>query len=446
MAIQPKDISLSAISKLAVPALIAGIAEPLLSIVDTAFVGNMDEFPTESLAAVGLVGTFLSMLIWILGQVRSAISTIVSQYLGANKLEEIKYLPAQAVYGVVALGLLLILITYPLAPFIFKLYNAENHILDFAVQYFRIRVFGLPFTLFTFAIFGTFRGLQNTFYPMLIAASGAILNGVLDYFLIYGVENWIPPMHLKGAAYASLIAQISMAILALGYLIYKTEIRLKLIFPFHPEMKTLVNMVMHLFVRTLALNVALFLGSAYATKYGKSYIAAYTIAINIWFFFAFFIDGLSSAGNIMAGKLYGGKQYLSLKILTQKLLKISTGVGIALALISAIFYQRIGLVFIQEKEVLGVFYLTFWMVLIMQPINGITFVLDGVFKGLGLMKYLRNVLLIATFIGFVPTLLILNYFDLKLMGIWVAFTVWMLLRGGLLLRKFYKLPFIQEVS
>ena len=72
----------------------------------------------------------------------------------------------------------------------------------------------------------------------------------------------------------------------------------------------------------------------------------------------------------------------------------------------------------------------------MQPINAIAFMFDGIFKGLGEAKYLRNVLLIATFLGFVPTLLICDYFNLKLHGIWIAFTVWMLIRGGALVIQF----------
>ena len=75
----------------------------------------------------------------------------------------------------------------------------------------------------------------------------------------------------------------------------------------------------------------------------------------------------------------------------------------------------------------------------MQPINGIAFIYDGIFKGLGFMKYLRNTLLIATFIGFVPAILVSDYFDLKLYGIWIAFTVWMFLRAGILLFKFKRL-------
>ena len=107
------DIRFKNINKLAIPALIAGIAEPLLSITDTAIIGNIDTNATESLAAVGIVGAFISMLVWVFGQVRSAISSIISQYVGAHKLKEVNDLPAQAT-AIVLLGSLVVLaISYP---------------------------------------------------------------------------------------------------------------------------------------------------------------------------------------------------------------------------------------------------------------------------------------------------------------------------------------------
>ena len=59
-------IKKSEIQRLAIHALISGIAEPILSITDTIVVGNMDENATVSLGAVGIVGSFISMLIWFL--------------------------------------------------------------------------------------------------------------------------------------------------------------------------------------------------------------------------------------------------------------------------------------------------------------------------------------------------------------------------------------------
>ena len=171
------------INRLAVPATIAGIAEPLLSITDTAIVGNIPIDGVESLAAAGIVGSFLSMLIWVLGQTRSAISAIISQYLGAGRIEEVKSLPAQAIFLNIALSLLILLSTVFIVEEIFALFNATGKILEYCISYYSIRVWGFPLTLFVFAVMGIFRGLQNTYYPMLIAITGAVLNIGLDFLL-----------------------------------------------------------------------------------------------------------------------------------------------------------------------------------------------------------------------------------------------------------------------
>ena len=433
-----KSISFKNINKLAIPALIAGIAEPILSITDTAIIGHIDINATESLAAVGIVGAFISMLIWVFGQVRSAISSIISQYVGANKLDEIKELPAQAIAMIVASSLLVLALSYPFSRQIFQFYNASDQILDYCIAYFNIRIFGFPFALFVFAFFGTFRGLQNTFYPMIIAIIGASLNIVLDFILVYGIEGYIPAMHVEGAAYASVIAQVVMAIISLVLLLKKTAISLRLSFTLHAEVPRLLNMIGNLFIRTIALNVALYLATSYATDYGKEYIAAYTISINIWLLGAFMIDGYSSAGNILSGKLLGAKEYKSLVILSNKLFKYGIVIGTIIAVLGAVFYNAIGRIFTNETLVLEQFYTVFWIVLITQPINAITFIFDGMFKGMGEMKYLRNLLILATGFVFVPTLLIFDYLNYKLIAIWIAFACWIIARGLPLVFKFRK--------
>ena len=431
-------ITLKQINKLAIPALISGVSEPILSLTDAAIIGNMEQNATTSIAAVGIVTTFLSMLIWVLGQTRSAISSIISQYLGAGNVEAVKNLPAQAIFVITTLSLIIIAVTYPLASHIFKLYNASGDILNYSVDYYQIRVFGFPFTLFTIAVFGTFRGLQNTYFPMLIAISGALANIILDFVFVYGIEGYIPAMHIKGAAYASVIAQLIMALLSAYYLLKKTDIPLIAKLPFNPEMKRFALMILNLFIRTIALNIALYFGTSFATKYGESYIAAYTIAINLWFLGAFLIDGYASAGNILSGKLFGAKDYKSLLELSNKLIKYGIFVGLFIGVIGAVFYYPLGNLFSNDENVLKEFYKVFWIVLAMQPLCALAFIFDGVFKGLGKMKYLRNVLLFSTLVIFVPVIFWVDNLDYKLYGIFIAFTLWMIARGLPLIIKFRK--------
>jgi putative MATE family efflux protein len=239
-------------------------------------------------------------------------------------------------------------------------------------------------------------------------------------------------MHVEGAAWASVIAQAVMAILALVLMLKKTPFHLKLSFPFHPEIKRLLSLSFNLIIRTIALNIALYMANAYATKYGTNYIAAQTIAFQIWLFFAFFIDGYSSVGNIMSGKLLGEKNYPKIWQLSKQLNIYTIIISLILGALCFIFYIPLGRLFTKEPEVLSLFYNVFWIVLLMQPINAVAFVFDGIFKGMAEAVILRNSLLIATFLGFIPALLIGDYFDLKLYAIWIAFTVWMILRGGIL--------------
>ena len=434
------------INTLAIPAIIAGISEPILSLTDAAIVGHIPNNATESLAAVGIVTSFLSMLIWVLGQSRSAISSIISQYLGANKLDEVKNLPAQAIAIILVLSLLICFGTLPFSKSIFEFYNATGTLLEYSVNYYEIRIIGFPFTLYTFAVFGVFRGLQNTYYPMIIAIIGTIVNIFLDVILVYGISDIIPPLQLEGAALASVISQILMAIIATILMLKNTSIPLQPTTPINKELSKFIFMIGNLIIRTIALNLALYFATSFATAYGTNDIAAYTIAINLWFFAAFAVDGYASAGNILSGKLYGAQQIETLVKLSQRLTKKALIVGLIMAGIGAVFYTPIGTIFTSETQVLSKFYDVFWIILIMQPFCALAFVFDGIFKGLGKMKVLRNVLVTATVVIFIPGLLISDYLNLKLHGIFIAFTLWMIARGIPLVIKFRKqfLPHTQK--
>lgn len=430
------DISFKRIQQLALPAIVAGIAEPVLSSTDAAVVGNIPANGTEALAAVGIVGSFLSMLIWILAQTRAAISSIVSQNLGAGKLDDLKSFPAQAIYFNVGLSILVLAGTYAFVEEIFRLLNASGQILELSLQYYDIRVWGFPFTLFTFAIFGLFRGLQNTFWPMVIAASGALINIGLDFLLVYGWDDIIPAMGIRGAAWASLMAQLLMAVMSLILLLKKTHVSLRLEFPIHPEIRRLVYMSFNLFIRSLALNAALMLAVREATFLGTKYIAAHAIAINLWLFAAFFLDGYGAAGNILGGKLKGAGQFKTLVKLSKRVNSYNLVVAGILMFFGVLLYQPLGLLFNKDPEVLAVFSEMFYLAIISLPICAIAFTLDAIFKGMGEMKYLRNVLVGATVIGFIPSLYLFKYLGWGIQGIWLAIIVWISYRALALLIEF----------
>jgi putative MATE family efflux protein len=423
-------VSFKIINRLAIPSILAGIIEPLISITDTAIIGHVQENPTESLAAVGIVGSFLSALFWILAQTKNAISTIVSQKLGAQKLGEIKSLIIQVLLINLSLGIILVLITNLFASEIFSLYSAKNLILKYSVSYYNISVFGLVFTLITFTLFGIFRGLQNTYWAMNISIVGGLINVILDFILVYGIEGYIPAMHIQGAAWASLTAQFVMMLLAISVFISKTPFKLQLSTKLHSEIPRFLALTGNLIIRTIALNVAIFLSNRYATSYGKHYIATHVILTNIWLFTSFFLDGYADAGNSLAGKLIGQEDYKNLRLLSKKIIKYSLWVALFLSIIFLISYPFIGKIFTNDTETLTVFKQVFWLVILMQSVGAIAFIFDGIYKGLGWVTFLRNMQLIATFAVFIPTLLVFDYFNFRLYAVWIAFLLWMTFRAG----------------
>ena len=273
---------------------------------------------------------------------------------------------------------------------------------------------------------------------MIIAAIGAGVNIGLDFIFVYGFDNFIAPMGVVGAAWASLVAQGIMALLSLYLVLKKTQVSLRLVFPLHPQIKRLVIMCANLFLRSIALNVALILSTREAAGLGKEYVAVHTIDMNIWLFTAFFLDGYGAAGNILGGRLLGAKNYLSLWKLTKRVTFYNTLVAVALIFAGLLCYNYIGLIFNKDSLVLDIFTGMFFMVLISLPFNAVAFTLDAIFKGLGEMAYLRNVLLGSTFLGFLPILLLSNYMEWGLIGIWAAIIVWVGWRALALIIKYRK--------
>lgn len=431
---------LKEINRLALPAIIYNITEPLIGLVDTAFIGQIPDHPTEAQGGVGLAVGLLSTLIWGLSQVRTAVSAIISKYLGQNKLDEIKSLIPQSIAFVFILGVFFWLITsFFFDDILLHLYENKNQITrDYANNYFQIRSIGLPLSLILAGLFGIFRGYQNTSYAMIIALIGGSVNVILDAILVNGVAGISPAYGVGGAAYASLFSQLIMVILGFYFLIKKTPFHLKLDLNFNPEFNNMLMISLNMFIRTLALNIAFLLALRFAGNYGDEELAAYSIGINIWLFSSFFIDGYSNAGNAIAGKYFGTNDLGKLFQLSVKLIRINVIVGVLLGVSYLILSPFLIDLFSSDENVRSLFMSFFWIIILALPINSVAYTLDGVFKGMGKAKLLRNLLLTGTFGIFIPILYISDHFGMKIYSIWMAFLAWMLWRSLVLLHYLFK--------
>lgn len=421
------------ILRLALPAIMTGIAEPLIGLVDTAIIGQVG---TTDLGAVGLGSSFYLLLVWVFSQTRTAVSSIVSRALGNKTLETTYSLVPQAIWLNILLGLAIFALTVPFGTWIFSMYNATGEQLELCIDYYNIRAWGFPLTMSAMLIFGAFRGLQNTSWAMIISISAGLINLVLDVALVFGIEGFIDPMGVKGAAWASLSAQFFMLVMAVVFLLWRTPFKFFPEFKASPYFRQLMGMSINLMIRTIALNVAYFLSNRFAAGYGEKYLAAHTIGMQIWLFSAFFIDGFASAGNAISGRVIGAGNIPALRKLAWDLNKVAVVIATLLAGIYALGYFTTAEWFTDDPAVVEAFVAFYWLVIISQPINAIAFTFDGMFKGLGEAAYLRNTLLWGTLLGFVPIIYFCDWLGWQMHGVWTAFFIWMIIRGGSLVVKF----------
>jgi putative MATE family efflux protein len=410
---------------LAVPAIISGIAEPIIALSDTHFAGHIGP---HDLAAVGIGSSFFLLVLWVLAQTRSAVLAVVARYYGERRVEEVRDLVSISIWMNVGLGLLFYAVTVPLASWIFTLYNPDPVVLEKAAGFFRMRAIGFPIALSVFAMTGAFRGIQNMRWSMWISVTGAAINLALNPLLIFG---WGPihAMGINGSALASVIAQSCMCAIAVYVMLTRTPFRL---FPerwWHEDLMPLVRNSGNLFARTIALNACYFFGNRFASGYGVAYIGAHSIAMQIWLFSAFFIDGYAAAGSVIAGRLNGERDWKQLHRVSWQVVRITVYIGAGLALLYTVGYQWIGALFTHDAEVLALFNAVFWMVILTQPINAVAFAWDGIYKGIAASAALRNALIVATFGVFIPTAFIGDALGMTLHGVWLAFLLWMMTRG-----------------
>lgn len=391
----------------------------------------------SALAAVGIVGTFLSAIIWTLAQTKTSISSIVSRALGEKRLNTINNLVPQVIWINIAAGILVYAVTAPFASSLFSMYDAQGEVLEIASDYYKIRAIGFPFTLCAFALFGIFRGLQNTSWAMAASLAGAVVNIVLDIVLVYGINDWVEPLGVTGAAYASLAAQSVMMMIAIYFLYRKTNFKLALKYlqP-HPQLRHHLMLTFNFFLRTAAINIAIYLSYRYANGYGVTAAATHAILMNIWLFFSFLVDGFANAGNAIGGRLLGSKDAASLKYLARITTIYGIGIAVVLATFCTVFYSSIAGYFTDDVAVQDMLRDVFWIVLLMQPINAVAFVYDGIFKGWGQAAYLRNLLILLTLCAFIPVLLLGDYLGWELRAVWAAFFAWMIGRAVVLFFRF----------
>ncbi len=425
------------ILRLAVPAFLALVAEPLFLLTDSAIIGHLG---TPQLAGLGVASAILLTAVNVFVFLAYGTTATVSRHLGAGSRAKAVSAGIDGAWLAIILGAatgaLVALTAEPLC----RAFGASPEAIGHAVTYLRISAIGIPFMLVVLAVTGVLRGLQDTKTPLIASVLGFGLNIVLNVWFVYGL-HW----GIGGAAWGTVIAQFLMALGLVAVLLREAR-RLETSARAHPgRVLGAARDGIPLLVRTLALRAILVVTLWTAASLGDVPLAAHQIAMTIWSFLVFALDALAIAAQALTGKSLGAGDIAGARRATSLMIRWGIWGGVAAGLLMLLVMRWLPMVFTSDPDVRRVLLSALLVVALSQPLSGYVFVIDGVLIGAGDARWLAKAMAVnlVLYLPFVLGVWALGPWLLSseppvrgmqhaVFWLWVAFTGFMAIRAVIL--------------
>ena len=418
------------IGALAFPALGTLAADPLVSLVDTAFVGRLGTVP---LAALGVNAAIFSMAFVVFNFLAYGTTPRVARAWGRRDPAAVGTAVAQALTLAVAVGVLATGTLLAAAGPLVALMGAGGELRDPALAYLRIRALAGPAVLLIMAGHGVFRGVQDTRTPFRIILLLNLVNLVLDPLLIFGL-GW----GLEGAAWATVVAQWVGAGAFLWLLLGPRRDLLGPA-PRLPSLRELLPFLRvggELSIRTFALIGTMTVATAVATRVGTAEVAAHQVAVQLWLLLALVVDAVAVAAQALVGRYRGEGSDAALRAMTNRLLLWGVATGLLLTLLFLAAAPWLPRIFTDDPATLARLAVILPFVIWTQPLNALVFVWDGIFMGMEDFGYLAVQMVLAAVAAGTILLLVIPM-GWGLVGVWSGIVVLMGVRGLTLAYRYW---------
>jgi putative MATE family efflux protein len=404
------------IARLALPALVVLAAEPLYVLVDTAVVGHLGRVP---LAAVAVGGTLMSLAAWFGTLMAYGTTGRAARRFGAGDRDAAVAEGVQASWLALTAGVLLAVLTQVFARPLAGVLAGDPATADAAAGWLRIAALGAPGLLLAAAGNGWMRGVQDTRRPLIFVLGANVLSAILCPVLVYPA-GW----GLTGSAVANVAAQTASGGLFLYALVRET----RSLRPSPAIILQQLRLGRDLLIRGAAFQICFLSATAVASRFGVAAVGAHQIALQLWFFAALVLDAVAIAAQSLVGAALGAGDGTAARDVARRVTIAGGIAGVAFALLVAAGSSAIPGWFTPDPEVHAQAAIVWpWFIGLLPP-AGIVYALDGVLIGAGDVRYLRNVTLVSSLLGFLPMIWLAYGLSLGLGGVWAGLGLFILLR------------------
>jgi putative MATE family efflux protein len=430
-----QDLSINdSIVTIALPAFFALAADPIASLVDSAWIGRIG---AVSLTASGLAIAVLNIVVKLFNSPLLSVTTSVIAKAYVSPKRDLSKAASTAIELGLLAGAAQTILIFVGAPLLIHLMgvdsNVDSELYHTAVSFLRIKALGAPANVLLLTTQGIFRGLGDTKRPLFATVVGNVLNVGLAPLLIFGLD-----MGADGAAWATVVCEYISA-LYLIFIVYEKipgfEIGKSLTQnknTFSGAAKQLLGTSGILAFRSLCIVGTYAIASSLSLEAGDEFSAAHQVCQQLWLGSTLLADALAVAAQTLLAQALTKEDKQAVKEIVAK----TVGVGLTLGTVTALLIQLsngfLPSLFTDDKSVLeGIEYLLPFVIWT-QPITAVAFVFDGVLYGGSDFNFAAKVMFVGASVACTSMYAGVNFFadsDFEVLSsIWIGYTILMTLR------------------
>jgi putative MATE family efflux protein len=426
--------------KLAIPIMVEQTFVMLLGVCNTMMAGHIG---AQAVSAIGMVDSINMLFISFFAALSVGATVVVAQQIGQEQPKKANETAKQAIVsGFIVSAVITLLLWIFRVPLINFLYgSAEELVKSNAKLYIEFTLLTYPFIAIELIANGILRGAGDTKTPMYISIFMNVINIILGYILIYGVQPlYIPSLGIMGAAIAIAIARMIGAILIMIILFRGSKIiKIRKLFPFKFDMKiqkNIFNIGIPAGMEQVIFNTGKLIVQVFIVTMGTASIAANAIGMSISQIINVPGNALCLAATTLVGQYVGRNDIKGAKSTLIYLVKFTTVCLVTIGVIFVPIAEWVASLYTNVPEVIRLTGLLIKSNSIALLAWAISFVLSSGLKGAGDTRYT----MMTAFIGMWIFRIGLGYiigivFKVGILGIWIAMYVDWIVRGTLYLLR-----------
>ncbi len=371
---------LASLFKIALPIIVQNFLSSFVNMIDNVMVGQLG---STDIAAVGLGNQIFFVMNIVMFGIVSGGSVFISQYWGKRDLEGIHRTMGITITGSLVVSILFFCAAFFAPEFCMKIYSKDALVISKGAEYLRYVAPGYIFFGAGFAFSMAARSTEHVFLPMIATGISVLLNAILNYFFIFGLNFQgkviFEPMGIVGAAIATDIAR-AVEFLIIIIVVYgkKFEIASTPSRYFKPQKGFLwhyIVIALPVLVNESLWGTGASLQQAIYGHAGTSMVAASnitsTISNLVWTFFI----GCGNAAAILIGKKIGEGEETEARKLANQLTKFMILAGAVLGLLLIPLSFLLKYLFKVEPEVLHMAKVMLYMAALLYPLWSINMII-----------------------------------------------------------------------